>query len=275
VVGDAGGQGGSAAGLNEEVRRAYDIAATMWAEGPDRMYAHLARALLSSPGLRVAGRRVLDLGAGTGVAGRAALAAGARSVVSADLSVGMLRLLRRGPARTYPVAADATALPFGDGRFDLVVAAFCLSHLPDIAAGLAEARRVAPGLAASSFAPGWTHPAKAAVDEALRTFGYRPPAWHVVFKRDTEPRAGDPAALAERAADAGFTGVRLRTITVRTGLSTPAELASWRLGMAHVAPFMASLDATRRAAVRSAAEFAVAGSGPLDVSMLVLTAGAG
>ena len=270
MVGDAGGPGGAAAGLNEHVRSAYDIAATMWAEGPDRMYACLARALLASPGLRVAGCRVLDVGAGTGVAGRAALASGARLVVSADLSVGMLR---HCPARANPVAADATALPFRDGCFDLVVAAFSLSHLPDIAAGLTEARRVAPGLAASSFAPGWTHPAKAAVDEALRTFGYRPPAWYVAFKRDTEPRAGDPAALAESAAAAGFTGVRLDTITVPTGLSTPAELVSWRLGMAHTAPFMCSLDATRRAAVQSAAEFAVTGSGPLDVSMLVLTAG--
>jgi hypothetical protein len=140
-------------------------------------------------------------------------------------------------------------------------------------AGLTEARRVAPGLAASSFAPGWTHPAKAAVDEALRTFGYRPPAWYVTFKRDTEPRAGDPAAFAGFAAAAGFAGVRVRTITVATGLSAPAQLAGWRLGMAHIAPFMRSLDAARQAAVRSAAEFALTGAGPLDVSMLVLTAG--
>jgi SAM-dependent methyltransferase len=234
------------------------------------MYRGLARALLASPGVPVAGRRVLDLGAGTGVAGQAALAAGARSVVSADLSVGMLR---HCPARANPVAADATALPFRDGCFDLVVAAFSLSHLPDLMAGLTEARRVAPGLAASSFAPGWTHPAKAAVDEALRTFGYRPPAWYVTFKRDTEPRAGDPAALAAAAVAAGFAGVRVRTITVATGLSAPAQLAGWRLGMAHIAPFMRSLDAARQAAVRNAAEFALTGAGPLDVSMLVLTAG--
>ena len=74
----------------------------------------------------LAGGRVLDLGAGTGVAGRAALAAGARSVVSADSALGMLR---RCPARLHPVAADATALPFRDGCFDLVLAAFCLGHL--------------------------------------------------------------------------------------------------------------------------------------------------
>ena len=42
--------------------------------------------------------------------------------------------------------------------------------------------------------------------------------------------------------------------------------------MAHVAPFVGSLDAPRRAALRQAAERAVAGAGPLAVSMLVLTA---
>ncbi len=120
----------------------------------------------------VAGRRVLDLGAGTGVAGRAALAAGAGQVVAADLAVGMLR---RGAAALHPVAADAAALPFRDGSFDLVVAAFCLSHLGSVPAGLREARRVGRAIAASAFAPGWTHPAKAAVDEALRRYRLPPP----------------------------------------------------------------------------------------------------
>jgi ubiquinone/menaquinone biosynthesis C-methylase UbiE len=63
---------------------------------------------------------VLDLGAGTGVAGRAALAAGARLVVSVDFAAGMLRGCAAG---LHPVAADAGALPFRDGCFGLVLAA--------------------------------------------------------------------------------------------------------------------------------------------------------
>jgi hypothetical protein len=59
---------------------------------------------------------------------------------------------------------------------------------------------------------------------------------------------------------------------VEAGMSSPAQLASWRLGMAHVAPFVASLPAARQAELRRAAESAVAGCGPLVVSMLVLTA---
>jgi SAM-dependent methyltransferase len=269
MVGGAGGPGGGAAQLTTGLRAAYDAAAGEWASGPEPVYAQLARALIAAAPVPPAGRRVLDLGAGTGTAGRAALAAGARLVVSADLAVGMLR---RGGAALHPVAADAAALPFRDGSFDLVVAAFCLGHLSSVTAGLREARRVGGAIAASAFAPGWDHPAKAAVDETLRQFGYRPPAWYLTFKRETEPQAADPALLAGHAAAAGFRRVRLRTAAVPTGLSAPAQLAAWRLGMAHVAPFVGSLDAARRAALRRAAERATAGTGPLVVSMLILTA---
>ena len=265
-----------AAGL----RAGYDAAAGEWADGPGLMYAQLARVLVAAAPVPLADRLVLDLGAGAGVAGRAALAAGARHVVGADLSEGMLRHSRGTlPAAGCPVAADAVALPFRDASFDLVVAAFCLNHLSSLAAGLAEARRVGAAIAASLFAPGWTHPAKDAVDEAARSFGYRPPGWYTALAPGS--RASDPQVLAEGAAAAGFTRVRARTTDVPTGVTTPAELVSWRLGMAHFAPFMRSLDSPGRAAVRRSAERAVArvasgaGAGPmmpLVVSMTVLTA---
>ncbi|HWM96537.1 MAG TPA: hypothetical protein VNO54_05720, partial [Streptosporangiaceae bacterium] len=92
-------------------------------------------------------------------------------------------------------------------------------------------------------------------------------------------RASAPGVLAECAGAAGFTRVQVNTMSVPTGLATPAELVSWRLGMAHYAPFLRSLDPAGRAAVRRAAEQAVAkascgaaGGGPLVVSMVVLTA---
>jgi len=256
--------------LTADVRVAYESAAAGWADGPERVYAPLADTLVASATVPLTGSRVLDLGAGTGAAGLAALAAGARQVVAVDLAVGMLR---RCPAPLRPLAADAVALPFRDGSFDLVVAAFCLSHLGSTGAGFAEARRVGRAIAASAFAPGWTHPAKAAVDDALRPFGYRPPAWHVCLKSQGEPQAGDRGALAEHAAAAGFTDVQVRTVVVPTGLSTAAQLASWRLGMANLAAFVRSLDAPRRAAARCAAERAVAGCEPLVVPMVVVTGG--
>ncbi len=251
------------------MRAAYAAAAAGWAAGPGPLYAPLARVLLGASPVPVAGRRILDLGAGTGVAGRAALAAGAGRVVAADLAVAMLRLVTPPEC---PVAADARALPFRDQAFDLVVAAFCLNHLGRTGDALREIRRVGQGLAASMFAPGWSHPAKQAVEEALRPFGYQPPAWYESMTGESGLASQDPARLGDQAAGAGFSDVRVRTISVPTGLSAPAELASWRLGLAQVAPFLQSLDARRRAAAERAAEQAVAGMGPLVVSMLVLTA---
>ena len=271
MVGDRIRTGGGTAELTAELRADYDAAAGDWASGqtgPGAMYAPLARSLVAAAPVPPAGRLVLDLGAGTGAAGRAALAAGARRVVAADLSEGMLR---RG--RGTPVVADAVALPFRDGRFDLVLAAFCLNHLDRVEDGLAEARRVGAAIAASAFAPGWTHPAKDAADGAIRSFGYRPPDWYTALAPGS--RADDPESLAESAVAAGFTRVQVHTVSVPTALATPAELVSWRLGMANYAPFLRSLDPAGRAAARRAAERAVAAAmpdGPLVVSMAVLTA---
>ena len=284
MVGDQGAAGGPAAGLTSdptglpggEVRAAYDAAAGRWAAGPEQMYAALARALLAAAGVPLAGCRVLDIGAGTGVAARAALAAGARQVVATDLAAGMLRRARPPADRTGSAlgraVADATALPFRAGSFQLAVAAFCLSYLGSVTAGLREAHRVAAALAASTFTPGWTHPAKPAIDAVLHQFGYCPPAWYSAFKQQTEPAAAGPGVLASRASEAGFGTVRLRTTTVPTGLSTPSQLAAWRLGMAHTAPFVAALDPPQQAELRRAAEHAVTGAPPLAVSMTVLTA---
>ena len=119
------------AGLAAGLRAGYDAAAGDWAEGPGPMYAPLARALVAAAPVPLAGRLVLDLGAGGGVAGQAALAAGARQVVGVDLSEGMLRHSPGTPrgGGWRPVAANAVALPFRDGCFGLVLAAFCLNHL--------------------------------------------------------------------------------------------------------------------------------------------------
>ena len=273
MVAGEGGRGRAPADvtvdLTGRLRDAYDAAAPAWSLGAERMYRPLAQALIGE--LDVAGRRVLDLGAGTGVAGQAALAAGARRVIAVDVAVEMLRHCRRPQ---QPIAADAANLPFPARSFDIVVAAFSLSHLPSLPAGLREARRVAAAIAASSFAPGWTNPAKESAETALRPFGYHPPPWYQAFKQQTEKAAGDPETLTAELTAAGFNQIRIRELTVPTGLSTPAELTAWRLSMAHVAPFMSTLSPPDAAAARQAAEQAVAAAspGPLTVQLLVTTA---
>jgi SAM-dependent methyltransferase len=265
-VGIAGSTGPAATGLSSGIRAAYEAAPELWAAGPAPVYAALASALAAHVSPLLAGARVLDLGAGTGVAGRAALAAGAAEIAAADFAVAPLR--RIAPP-LQPVAADLAALPFRDGSFGVVLAAFSLTHVSNLGAALAQARRVGRQLAASAFAPGWGHPAKSAVDGVLARFGYRPPAWYLTFKHETEPRLADAGLVRRLALAAGYSRVESSVLTVPTSLSEPAELAAWRLGMAHIAPFASSLGAGRQAELRRAAAAAVSDCEPLAIEMLV------
>jgi SAM-dependent methyltransferase len=251
-----------------QMQSAYDRSADAWASGPEQVYARLAQALLDAAPVPLHGARVLDLGAGTGVASRAAWAAGAALVVAVDNAVGMLR---RG-ALTRPVLGDACALPFTTDAFDLVVAAVSLGHVTDPVRALREAHRVGGALLVSAFEAGWTHPAKAAVDKALTPFGFRPPPWYVVLKHEIEPQVDDPAHLAALATAAGYRDLLVRTVQVAVGLDTPAQLAGWRLGMAHVAPFVQSLPPSEQAAVRRAVESTLVGAPPLVIPLVVLAA---
>jgi len=73
------------------MRAAYDAAPRSWEAGPEPVYAAMANALAAHVAPLLTGARVLDLGAGTGVVGRAAVAAGATEVAAADLAVAPLR----------------------------------------------------------------------------------------------------------------------------------------------------------------------------------------
>jgi SAM-dependent methyltransferase len=80
------------------------------------------------------GKRVLDLGAGTGRYSRYFLESGASSVVAADVSAGMLMVLdrRRGKEQAlFTVRCDATNLPFKDSAFDAVAFIATLHHVPE------------------------------------------------------------------------------------------------------------------------------------------------
>jgi SAM-dependent methyltransferase len=169
------------------------------------------------------GMRVLDVGAGTGNATLPAAATGA-DVVASDLSPG---LLARGQAATERaglsvewVLADAAALPFADGEFDVVLSCIGAMFAPDQEATAGELLRVCrPGgtIAMANWTPdGW----------ATRLFGVlaphlpphdpgpAPSAWGEpdrvrtllgpgTSKLDTEERlarldfAGTPAELVE------------------------------------------------------------------------------
>jgi SAM-dependent methyltransferase len=89
--------------------------------------------------------RVLDVACGPGTAAREARALGARSVVGVDYATGMVQVAQAaadGDAGLRYVAANALALPFRPGWFDVVVSSFGLIFAPEPSAAVCEAARV-------------------------------------------------------------------------------------------------------------------------------------
>lgn len=92
-------------------------------------------------------RRALDVGAGTGalLARLAADRPGLRAA-AVDLAPGMCAAVRAAAPGALVTAADAEALPFRAGAFDLFVSTSTFQWLPRLEPAFAEARRVlAPG----------------------------------------------------------------------------------------------------------------------------------
>lgn len=87
------------------------------------------------------GQRILDVG---GAMGRMAIPLARRhDVTLCDLSPGMLDLARCNADDKLKLAvADMRALPFRSGSFDYVLCIDVLPHLPVVAPGIAEIRRV-------------------------------------------------------------------------------------------------------------------------------------
>ena len=244
---------------------AYSAGAAAWAGGPAAVYGRLAELLVEFSPAPLAGRLVLDLGSGTGLAARAALAAGAR-VAAVDLALGMLQAGRadRPPA----LVADALRLPFAAGAFDVVLAAFALNHLDDPSAGVAEAGRAGRELLASTYAADDDHPVKAAVETALREAGWEPPEWYPRLKAAMAAwgTVEAAAAVVERG---GLRPLRVERHEITFPDLGPDDMVAWRLGLAQCAGFVAALDpATRRHVCERAVE--VQGSDPPPVVRRVI-----
>lgn len=228
---------------------AYSAGAVAWAAGPGRIYARLAELLIAASPVPLAGRLLCDVGAGTGVASRAARAAGAR-VVATDLAHGMLVVQRsdRPPA----VVADATSLPFRDHVLGGVVAAYCYNHLDDPTVGLREGRRVtAPGgpVLASAYADDDTHPVKDASEQALREIGWAAPGFHADFKQNASSKLATVPRAEAAARAAGLHAIAVAAMRAPFPELTVAELVEWRLGMAHTAWFVNQLPPGARDAL--------------------------
>jgi ubiquinone/menaquinone biosynthesis C-methylase UbiE len=233
----------------DSVATAYSVGSAAWAAGPSRVYAHLAEVLVAASPVSLAGRLVCDVGAGTGVASRAAIAAGAR-VVATDLAPGMLAVDR--VTRPPGVVGDATRLPFADGSLGGVVAAYCYNHLADPVTGLREAGRVTATrgpVLASAYALDDTHPVKDAVEAALGEAGWISPTFYADMKRDRVPQLATVERADAAACAAGLHDVIVSAVRVPFPELSVDDLVEWRLGMAHTAWFVEGLEHAARAGV--------------------------
>lgn len=249
---------------------AYSAGAASWGSGPSAVYGRLAELLVAFSPVPLAGRLALDLGSGTGLASRAALAVGAR-LVAADLALGMLQHDRAG--RPPAVVADALSLPFADDAFDVVLAAFALNHLDDPSAGMREAGRVGRTLLASTYAADDDHPVKAAVEVALQEAGWEPPEWYPRLKASMATW-GTVAAATEAVERGGMRALVVERHEVPFAALGPTDMVAWRLGLAQCAGFVEALEpADRDRVVERAVE--VLGPDPPPVVRRVIFLAAG
>ncbi len=221
----------------ERIRAAYEArdAAAMSPYGWDNpgyvAYMQMVeRALLRAfrdAGVRLEGARVLDIGAGSGYFLHRLLEYGAGEAHGIDL---MEERIAEGCTR-YPTldlrAGSATALPYGDGEFDLVTQFTCLSSILDDDVRLAvarEMRRVARGWVLSFDMRGMSMPSlRRRAERSTPTLGIDEDELRRLFG---EPallrRAALPFEIAERLGD--------RTLLTHAVASLP-PLRSHLLGL--------------------------------------------
>jgi len=237
----------------------YADAAPGWATGAARVYGPLAAQLVAATPHPLAGRRVLDVGAGTGLASAALREAGARPV-AIDRSPAMLAL--DATSRPPAVAGALEALPLRDDAVDDAVAAFVLNHVDDPTAALVELARVvrAGGAVLATVAAATTrHRAvRDRIDAVVADAGFVPPRWYAHLTTVQAPLLGDVPAMAAAARRAGLVTVAVTEHAADVGVDHAEDLVDYRLGQAHTASWLAGLPAAERAALRRAAVAAVA-----------------
>ena len=90
--------------------------------------------------------RILDVAGGTGQLGRHLARTGATAVIvdltDAMLAAGLRSVQEEGRDDVVFVRGDATALPFPDDQFDVVVSRFALHHMDDPGQAIGEMARV-------------------------------------------------------------------------------------------------------------------------------------
>ena len=175
------------------------------------------------------GLRVLELACGTGIVTRRLREAlgDSGTIVATDLSEPMVAYARDAvpvPGIEWQ-AADARALAFENGSFDVVVCQFGFMFLPDKVRGFSEARRVlVPGgvLLANIWCSLDENPVAGAIHGTLmQLFPADPPRF-----MEIPYGYGDTERVRKDLTDAGWENVRLETVRVQSVGPSAADFAT-------------------------------------------------
>jgi SAM-dependent methyltransferase len=251
---------------------AYARSGRRWAEGAELVYRPIAAELVAMSPHPLAGRIVLDAGAGTGAASAALRAHHARAL-AVDLSEGMLAW--QASARPPCAVADVLALPLAAGSVDDCVAAFLLNHLTDPVTGLAELARVTrPGgvILATAFSNDSRSHARDTFDALAMAAGWEAPGWYVELKATAAPILGGCEGMTAAARAAGLSGIRVDQRPVDVGVTEPAQLVRYRLGHPAFAEWLDEIGPMRAGAFAIAAEQALANMPPYRPVVVFLSA---
>ena len=215
------------------------------------------------------GLRVLELACGTGIVTRRLREAlpGSATLTATDLNEAMVDYARAAVATDGIVwqQADAQALAFDDGSFDVVVCQFGFMFLPDKVQGFREARRVldADGvLLANVWQTLDANPAPGAIDAALAgLYPDDPPGF-----METPYGYNDSERIRTDMSAAGWEDVLLDDVFLQSFSPSAADFAAgFALGtpLTHeLAERGADLDAVRD--VLTAALIPVGGDTPFE-----------
>lgn len=188
--------------------------------------------------------RVLETAAGTGIVTEALVAAlpPAIEIVATDLNQAMVDFAAAKPGMTRARLrqADALALPFDDGTFDVVVCQFGVMFFPDRVAGYREAKRVL-GSGGRFVFNAWDslahNPLPALLTETVATrFPEDPPRF---FER-TPHGYHDVDRIRADLVAAGFNNVAIETVTLPSRAASARDAAT---GFCQGSPLRGEIEA--------------------------------
>ena len=187
-------------------------------------------------------RRILETAAGTGVVTAAlAQALPDAEIVATDLNQPMLDVAaERVTAPNVEFReADALALPFDDGSFDLVVCQFGVMFFPDKVAGNAEARRVLRD-GGHYLVAIWDEIERNPLSHlAHRTMQELFPDNPPMFMKRGPFSYGDTARIERDLRDGGFGEVRIETVELTSRSPSAHDAAS---GLTYGSPMRVELE---------------------------------